>query len=143
VASLLRKFDVSFFRTLTAQGRVASGDVLSEEIFHGMIARERKRSERSQRPFVLLLIDSRQSEADEDQGRLLLDLLPALQGATRETDVTGWYKTDAVVGVMFTEIVLDNKSVLRHDPFPDWRGGAQRLDTDQFSRVTLPFTYSR
>jgi lipopolysaccharide/colanic/teichoic acid biosynthesis glycosyltransferase len=122
-----------------AQGRVASGDVLSEEIFHGMIARERKRSERSQRPFVLLLIDSRQSEADEDQGRLLLDLLPALQGATRETDVTGWYKTDAVVGVMFTEIVLDNKSVL--STILSRIGAVVRngLDTDQFSRVTFTF----
>jgi len=49
-----------------------------------MIARERKRSERSQRPFVLLLIDSRQSEAMKTRP-LLLDLLPALQGATRET----------------------------------------------------------
>jgi lipopolysaccharide/colanic/teichoic acid biosynthesis glycosyltransferase len=124
---------------LPAQGRVASGDVLSEEIFHGMIARERKRSERSQRPFVLLLIDSRQSEADEDQGRLLLDLLPALQGATRETDVTGWYKTDAVVGVMFTEIVLDNKSVL--STILSRIGAVVRngLDTDQFSRVTFTF----
>ena len=60
---------------------MASGDVLSEEIFHRIIARERKRSERSQRPFVLLLIDTGGDEPDEDQGRLLLDLLPATAGS--------------------------------------------------------------
>jgi hypothetical protein len=33
-------------------------EVLSEAVFHRRIAQERKRSERSQRPFVLLLIDA-------------------------------------------------------------------------------------
>jgi len=51
------QFDVSFFRTLTAQGRVASGDVRARKIFHGMIARERKRSDDRNGLFVLLLID--------------------------------------------------------------------------------------
>jgi len=59
-------------------------------------------------------------------------------GATRETDVTGWYKTDAVGG-QFTEIVLDNKSVL--STILSRIGAVVRngLDTDQFSRVTFTF----
>jgi len=50
-----------------------------------------------------------------------------------------WYKTDAVVGVMFTEIVLDNKSVL--STILSRIGAVVRngLDTDQFSRVTFTF----
>jgi lipopolysaccharide/colanic/teichoic acid biosynthesis glycosyltransferase len=114
-------------------------EVLSEEIFHRRIAHERKRSERSQRPFVLLLIDAGHAEPAHDQGRFLLNLLPALQGATRETDVTGWYATNTVVGVMFTEIVLDNNAVLstilsRIDAIV-----RERFDTDQFSRVKFSF----
>jgi len=120
-------------------GRVAPGEVLSEESFHRMISLERRRSERSQRPFALLLIDTGRNQPGEKQSRLLLDMLSALQGATRETDVTGWYTTNSVVGVMFTEIVLDNNALLS-TILP--RVGTvlrDRLDTDQFSRIKFSF----
>jgi lipopolysaccharide/colanic/teichoic acid biosynthesis glycosyltransferase len=106
-----------------------------------MISIERKRSERSQRPFVLLLIDTGRSQSGDKQARVLLDMLSALQGATRETDIAGWYTTNSVAGVMFTEIVLDNdnKEVLSTILS---RIGAllrEKLDTDQFSRVQFSF----
>ena len=66
-------------------------EVLSEGAFQRLISLERKRSERSQRPFVLLLIDGGPSLSGEKNGRILLEMLAALQEATRETDVTGWY----------------------------------------------------
>lgn len=122
-----------------SQSRVAPGEVLHEETFHRMISLERKRSERSQRPFVLLLIDTGRNQPGGKPSRVLLDMLSALQGATRETDVTGWYTTNSVVGVMFTEIVLDNNAVLSTILS---RVGAvlrERLDTDQFSRIKFSF----
>jgi lipopolysaccharide/colanic/teichoic acid biosynthesis glycosyltransferase len=114
-------------------------EVLNEAIFQRIITRERKRSERSQRPFVLLLIDTGGDQPDSNQGRLLLDLLSAIQLATRETDVTGWYKTDAVVGVMFTEIALDNNAVLSTILSRIGAVVRDRLNTDQFSRVKFSF----
>jgi hypothetical protein len=114
-------------------------EVLGEAIFHRIITRERKRSERSQRPFVLLLIDTGGNQPGGNQGRLLLDLLAAIQGATRETDVTGWYKTNAVVGVMFTEIALDNNAVLSTILSRIGAVVRDRLNTDQFSRVKFSF----
>ncbi len=132
----------SMFRALElslAQGRVAPGEVLSEETFHRMIALERKRSERSQRPFVLLLIDTGRNRPGEKQGRVLLDMLSTLQGATRETDVTGWYTTNSVMGVMFTEIVLDNNAVLSTILSRIGAVLRDRLDTDQFSRIKFSF----
>jgi lipopolysaccharide/colanic/teichoic acid biosynthesis glycosyltransferase len=113
--------------------------ILSEEAFRGMISVERKRSERSQRPFVLLLIESGRSQSGDKQGRVLLEMLSALQGATRETDVTGWYSTNAVVGVMFTEIVLDNNAVLSTILSRIGAVLRDKLDTDQFSRVKFSF----
>jgi len=122
-----------------SQGPVAPGEVLSEGTFHQMIALERKRSERSQRPFVLLLIDRGRMHPGDEQGPVLLDVLSALEGTTRETDVTGWYKTNAVVGVMFTEIVLDNNAVLS-TIFPRIATVLRdRLDTEQFSRIKFSF----
>jgi len=52
-----------------------------------MISLERKRSERTQRPFVLLLMDTGRNLPTEKNGRILLEILSALQAATRETDV--------------------------------------------------------
>ncbi|MGA2977959.1 MAG: sugar transferase [Terriglobales bacterium] len=121
------------------QHPVAPGEVLSEETFHRMISLERKRSERSQRPFVLLLIDTGRGYPGDKQGRVLLDMLSALQGATRETDVTGWYKTSSVVGIMFTEIVLDNNAVLSTILSRIGAVLRDRLDTDQFSRIKFSF----
>ena len=119
--------------------RTGPVEVLSEETFHRKIAQERKRSERSQRPFVLLLIDAGGNQPADEQSRVLLNLLPALQGATRETDVTGWYTANAVIGVMFTEVVLENNTVLstilaRIDAIV-----RNQLDTEQFSRVNFSF----
>jgi len=66
-------------------------------------------------------------------------MLSALQGATRETDVTGWYATNSVVGVMFTEIVLDNNAVLSTILSRIGELMRDRLDTEQFSRIKFSF----
>ena len=132
----------SMFRTSQPEpspARFTPGEVLSEDAFHRMIARERRRSERSQRPFVLLLIDTGGSPEDGKQGHILLEMLSALRGATRETDVTGWYETPTVVGVVFTEILLDNNAVLSTILARIGAVLRERLNTDQFNRVKFSF----
>jgi lipopolysaccharide/colanic/teichoic acid biosynthesis glycosyltransferase len=116
----------------------STAEVLCESMFHRVIALERKRSERSERPFVLLLVDTG-FDGDEKRSRLLLDLFSALQAATRETDVTGWYQDDAVIGVMFTEIILDNNLVLSTILARIAGVVRDRLDTEQFSRIKFSF----
>jgi lipopolysaccharide/colanic/teichoic acid biosynthesis glycosyltransferase len=104
-----------------------------------MISLERKRSERTQRPFVLLLMDTGRNLPTQKNGRILLDILSALQAATRETDVTGWYESNSVVGVMFTEITPDNNLILStilsriSDVLRD------RLTMEQFSQLKFSF----
>lgn len=118
---------------------IVSKEVLSEEVFRRMISLERKRSERTQRPFVLLLMDTGGTEATAKNGRILLDILSALQAATRETDVMGWYETNAAVGVMFTEITLENNLILSTllGRISDVLRG--RLTTEQFSQIKFSF----
>ncbi|MGB9233846.1 MAG: sugar transferase [Terriglobales bacterium] len=134
---------LSYVHIRQPQGSVEDAEVLSENTFHRMIALERKRSERSQRPFVLLLVDTCAANGSirpgEKNTRVLEDLLSALQGATRETDVTGWYKESAIIGVMFTEIVLDNNLVL--STILSRIGGVlrERLDSEQFGRIKFSF----
>ena len=83
--------------------------VLGEDPFHRMIALERKRTERSGQPFVLLLIDGGNCLPSDRNGRVLSKILSALSLSTRETDVTGWYKNHSIVGVMFTDISSEDR----------------------------------
>jgi exopolysaccharide biosynthesis polyprenyl glycosylphosphotransferase len=87
--------------------------VLGEEPFHRMIALERKRTERSGNPFLLMLLDGGNCLPADKGGKVLSKILSALSLATRETDVTGWYKTYSIIGVMFTDISTeDRESIL-------------------------------
>jgi lipopolysaccharide/colanic/teichoic acid biosynthesis glycosyltransferase len=79
-------------------------EILTAESFRRTIALERKRSERSRKPFMLLLLDMGGRLPSENSGKTLARVLPALSLSTRETDIIGWYAQDLVVGVVFTEI---------------------------------------
>jgi len=114
-------------------------EVLTEEVFRRMISLERKRSERTQRPFVLLLMDTGRTLPTEKNGRVLLDILSALQAATRETDVMGWYETNSAVGVMFTEITLENNLILSTILARISEVLRGRLTSEQFSQIKFSF----
>ena len=126
-------------RVSQPQTGLALKEVLTEEIFRRMISLERKRSERTQRPFVLLLMDTGRAQPTEKNGQILLDILSALQAATRETDIMGWYETNSAVGVMFTEITLENNlilSTLLGRISEVLRG---RLTSEQFNQIKFSF----
>jgi len=114
-------------------------EILTEEVFRRMISLERKRSERTQRPFVLLLMDTGHKQPAAKNGRILLDILSALQTATRETDVMGWHETNSAVGVMFTEISLESNLILSTilARISDVLRG--RLSSEQFSQIKFSF----
>jgi exopolysaccharide biosynthesis polyprenyl glycosylphosphotransferase len=82
--------------------------ILNAESFRRTIALERKRSERSRKPFMLLLLDMGEQLSSEKNGKTLGRILGALALSTRETDITGWYADGCVVGVVFTEISVDD-----------------------------------
>lgn len=86
--------------------------VLDEASFRRMIALERKRTERSRKPVLLMLLDAGNCLPFDKNGRVLSNILSALSLSTRDTDVTGWYKGHSVVGVMFTEISMDDHGAI-------------------------------
>jgi lipopolysaccharide/colanic/teichoic acid biosynthesis glycosyltransferase len=90
----------------------AEDSVLVERLFQRTLAKERKRTERSGTPFLLMLVDVGTCISIEKRRKLFSGILSALLRNTRETDVIGWYKEDLVVGVMFTEITAEDKSRL-------------------------------
>ena len=86
--------------------------VLNEGAFHRMISLERKRTERSRKPFLLMLLDMGNGLRSDRNGKALDKILSALSLSTRETDVTGWYKSNSVVGVLFTEFGGDDRTTI-------------------------------
>jgi hypothetical protein len=83
---------------------------LGEIEFQRMVSLERRRATRSQKSSLLMLIDMSESAGSSAQRRSLHKVLSAMRKTTRETDITGWYKENSVVGVMFTEITFGDHS---------------------------------
>ncbi|MGD1078788.1 MAG: sugar transferase [Candidatus Sulfotelmatobacter sp.] len=77
-----------------------------------MLALERKRSERSRKPFLLMLVDLGERLPSASNGKVSNEIVSALSLATRVTDVIGWYKDDTVIGILFTEIVVEDRSTI-------------------------------
>ena len=80
---------------------------LQEETFHNMLTLERRRAERSRKPFVLMLIESIESIGADESNRFMSQVTSVLVKSTRETDLVGWYKKGTCLGLIFTEINLE------------------------------------
>ena len=68
-----------------------------------MLCRERKRSERSRKQLLLMLIDHDQDRPEIELSSLLTAAAVALSPVIRETDLMGWFEANCVLGVIFTE----------------------------------------
>jgi len=122
-------------------GATTSGDtvVLNAEAFRRMIALERKRSERSRKPFMLLLVDMGKYLSTEKNGKTLERILATLALSSRETDITGWYANDNVLGVLFTEIASDSNSIPATIITRVTETLRRNLTAEQFGELSLSF----
>jgi hypothetical protein len=86
---------------------VASYGILSQELFTRALYVERKRTERSGRSFVLMLLQSSRLLRPNSDHQALEKVLLALSRSSRDTDTRGWYKEGSTIGVIFTELGAD------------------------------------
>lgn len=86
----------------------AEREILNQQEFRRMISLERKRSERSGKPFLLMLLELGQALRSEKDTSVLRNIFSALFSTTRETDLIGWQEARAIVGIIFTEIGGDD-----------------------------------
>jgi len=77
--------------------------LLTEERFQNMLRRESKRSERSGKHLLLMLIDHGQGCEQPKKCRSLRQAAGALGSVIRDTDIAGWFDPNCVLGVIFTE----------------------------------------
>lgn len=91
-----------------------------EEYFSELLTYERKRTERSRRPFLLMLLDidgfsvsSNSNNGSNGKEVAIKKIASVLFSSTREIDVKGWYKNGSIIGVLFTELNGIDKASLR------------------------------
>lgn len=121
---------------------IAEREVLGEDAFKRMIAIERKRTERSGKPFVLMLLEAGGYHAQEKNGNFFANILSTLRAFTRETDVIGWYKYQSTAGVMFTELLIDNKNTLLRTMLSRVSIILQDILTfEQFNQISISFHF--
>src|ERR1700683_4808526 len=77
--------------------------MLPQEIFLKLLCLERKRTERSGRRFVLLLLDTG-NLLKTAKAPAIANLMSVIAQSTRDTDLKGWYRDGSVIGVIFTEV---------------------------------------
>jgi len=120
----------------------AEREVLNEGTFKRMVSIERKRTERSRTPFLLMLLDMGNHQVSEKNGKALESIVSALLACTRETDVTGWYKNQVAVGVMFTELVVTDKNSLLSTMLARVSATLRNnLTFEQFNQISISFHF--
>jgi lipopolysaccharide/colanic/teichoic acid biosynthesis glycosyltransferase len=129
----------SLFDCISAEERV----IQNEENFRRMIAVERKRTERSREPFLLMLLEAGNHHQRAEKNTNALDkIISAMLSSTRETDVVGWYKDRTTVGVMFTGLTIDDKNAVLSTILSRVSAALRdELTSDQFSQISLSFHF--
>jgi lipopolysaccharide/colanic/teichoic acid biosynthesis glycosyltransferase len=85
---------------------------LSEEAFVRRFHLEQRRTERSRRPFIFMLLASASLFKTGQKHGVCDQILNVLSKSIRETDIKGWYENGSAVGVIFTEIgPTDGRSI--------------------------------
>jgi lipopolysaccharide/colanic/teichoic acid biosynthesis glycosyltransferase len=116
-------------------------EIFAENIFLKILCLERKRSERSGRRFLLMLVNSETLLQKNESEKILPQLRAALFDSKRETDIAGWYQEGATLGVIFTEMHGADRTAL--ESLVRRLSGAMvaRLDAKQVNQIRLSFHF--
>ncbi len=79
-------------------------DFYPESGFSRMLYLERKRTERSRRPFLLMLLNIEGLSSSSENSSPAKEIGAALSSCIRETDIKGWYERGKIIGIIFTEL---------------------------------------
>jgi lipopolysaccharide/colanic/teichoic acid biosynthesis glycosyltransferase len=121
---------------------VSTRMILSEDAFMSMLYLERRRAERAQKRYVLLLVDVKDAISDKQKIRTTQKITRTLCAITRETDIIGWYVRDHILGVIATEIGKASSSEVREKISQKLRGAfLEALGPKTASQISISFHF--
>jgi lipopolysaccharide/colanic/teichoic acid biosynthesis glycosyltransferase len=102
-------------KVLARIGHVPHGraEVLAEPTLHALLTHERRRAERSRKPFVLMLLEMHPVHAKSVASNLSERVSTVIAAATRETDLIGWYEEGRILAVIFAELNLEEGAPIK------------------------------
>ncbi len=122
----------------TAHGGSLLFSALQDELFLEMLRLERRRTERSGKPFMLVLIDA----SDVSRGmrmEIFQRVAASVSCRTRETDLLGWYERGKKLGMLMTEIGYADTRDLDVIARKITDAIEETLTPESFSRLKLTF----
>jgi lipopolysaccharide/colanic/teichoic acid biosynthesis glycosyltransferase len=121
---------------------VSSRMILSEDAFTSMLYLERRRAERAQKRYVLLLVDVKDAISDKQKIRTVQKITRTLCSVTRETDIIGWYVHDHILGVIATEIGKAGSAEVREKMSQKFRAAfLEGLGPNKASQISVSFHF--
>ena len=119
-----------------------SRSTLDEEAFRRVITVERKRTERSQIHFLLMLVEIDSTSAASRQAKSLQKIIESLHTCTRDTDIVGWYQERVSVGVIFTSLEAESRASILNTILKRVSTGLKdNLPDEEFNQVKLSFHF--
>lgn len=115
---------------------------LGEDEFLKVLAIERKRSERLDMPFLLMLLETSHPSCPEKGKTALERVMSALLPKIRATDVLGWYHNSTILGAIFTGLSADDKSATLNTLLQRVTTVlTSELTVEQFSQISISFHF--
>ena len=114
-----------------------------QDFFNERLYLERRRTERSKTPFLLVLLNIEEAvRSASNRDKMVFDIASTLFSVTREIDLKGWYRYSSVVGIIFTEISpslpKQTKENILHKIFGNL---SKRLTGDQLKKIKTSFHF--
>jgi lipopolysaccharide/colanic/teichoic acid biosynthesis glycosyltransferase len=113
-------------------------ELVQEAAFVQLLRLERRRTERSGKQFMLVLI-SGEDFRTESGGILINHVATAVSLSTRETDVLGWYERDVTLGLLMTEIGQVDTATIATIIKKISAAVQNAVSPEKYSRLTMMF----
>jgi exopolysaccharide biosynthesis polyprenyl glycosylphosphotransferase len=113
-----------------------------EKFFLNFLHLERKRSERSHRPFMLVVIGLKGFSKTSERREIIKDITSVLSSTTRDIDMKGWYRHNEAIGIIFNEISANIQSFQtdqQHTLNKVWGNLTEYLGLARFDRLDISY----
>src|SRR5262249_12346706 len=116
--------------------------VLPESVFGTALRHERRRTERSGRRFVLMLVTPSVDPVKQTSAIGLEEFASALSYSSRETDLIGWHQQEnAILGAIFTELGNAESGVVVDSLRQKVRSVVDKLALEKEESIRLSFHF--
>jgi lipopolysaccharide/colanic/teichoic acid biosynthesis glycosyltransferase len=103
---------LAYRKSAPQKSGISAPHLSAESEFTVALRRERRRAERSEKPFLLMLAELGTLSANENGEQYLADLASDLASISRETDIIGWHRQNIVLGAIFTELGTNDRGTI-------------------------------